>query len=69
MEESKKEKLFMKVEVHVRVGFSWGSGEHPWVPLPHERAHSYENLYYNVNGVANKPCLLQKSHYGKLCCS
>jgi hypothetical protein len=36
-------------------GFPLGSREHPWVPLPHERTHSYESLYYNKVMVASKP--------------
>jgi hypothetical protein len=44
--------------------FSWGSGtpssSHPWVPLPHERTHSTENLPCNIT--------ISNSNKAFMCC-
>ncbi len=44
----KKEKVVYVHEGSGASGFPSGSWERPWVPLPHERTHSYESLYYKV---------------------
>jgi hypothetical protein len=47
MEETKREVVYVGGGSRVS-GFPLGSGQHPWVPLPHERTHSYESLDYKL---------------------
>jgi hypothetical protein len=47
MEERKREVVYVGRGSRAS-GFPLGSREHPWVPLPHERTHSYESLYDKV---------------------